>query len=161
MASGTLAGLKADLSKFVDGLNDEMRHVAGLAAKDAALDAAEKDLGADRAMSGFKRKSAQLRAGYDLTPTGVTLNLTPKGLWMLANDGRRANSGKTRGGKVHPRKGRGGAGGRALNTPWGPRANVKSSSSRGLGTLTDAEKAIESETFKAVDKAVTQRIARF
>jgi hypothetical protein len=159
LAAQALIGLRADLTKFVDGLDDELRHVAGLAAKEAALDAAEKDLGADRTFSGFRRKSAQLRAGYDLTPAGVTLNLTPKGLWNLANDGRRPGTGKAVGGKVFPRKGRGGS--KALNTPWGPRANVKTSRSRALGTLADAEEDVERETFKAVDKAVAQRIVRF
>lgn len=78
MSRRPLSSLQADLSKFVDGLSDEMRHVAGKAAKDAALDTAERDLGADRAFSGFNRRSARLNSGYDLTPTVVTLNHPPQ-----------------------------------------------------------------------------------
>lgn len=160
MSRGTLASIRADLTKFVEGLDDEIRHVAGQAAKEAALGAASRDLGADRTFSGFNRKNARLDAGYDLTDNGVTLNLRPKGLWMLANDGRRAGTGKARGGTIQPRQRRRG-GSQALMTPWGPRANVRTSASRGMGTLADAEKAIETDTFKAVDKAVGERIRKF
>lgn len=160
MPARALQNLRVDLTKFVEGLDDELRHVAGAAAKEAAFGAAERDLGSDRTFSGFNRKNARLDAGYDLTDNGVVLNLRPAGLWNLANYGRRAGTGKTKGGRVYPRKGRGG-GSAVLNTPWGPRANVKASSSRGLGTLKDAETAIESDVFKAVDRATTERCREF
>lgn len=147
----SLEGLRQSISGLVDHKAlDEYKHAAGQAAKKAAIDAAELDLGSDAAFSGFRRK-VPLRAGYDLEPgPRLTLNLSPKGMWMLANDGRRAGAGR-----VYPRKGK------ALKTPYGPRKSVKSSSSRGLGTLADAEKAIERDTFKAVDVRISQRIGEF
>lgn len=160
MARGSIASLRIDLSKFLDDdATDELKEIAGMAAKEAALDVAERDLGSDRAFSGFKRRNARLDAGFDIEDgPRVVLNLRPKGLWMLANDGRRANTGKAKGGIIQP-------GPRAkssvMRTPWGPRANVKSSKSRGLGTLADAENAVERETFKAVDAALLKRAGRF
>lgn len=98
-----------------------------------------------------------LRAGYDMGDgPRITVNLSPKGLWMLANDGRRAKPGR-----VYPRKGRGGAGASALRTPWGPRKSVRSSSSHGFGTLADAERAIERDAIKAVDVKLTQTVTGF
>jgi hypothetical protein len=149
-----LSGLRASISGLVDQKSvDAMKHVAGQAAKKAAIDVAQRDLGGDAAFSGFRRR-VPLKAGYDLeADSRVTLNLSPKGLWMLANDGRRR---PPPGGRVYPRKGKG-----ALSTPWGPRKSVRASRSRGLGTLADAEVAVERETFKAVDVELTQRIGRF
>lgn len=153
----SLADLRRSLTGLVDqNATDELKHVAGQAAKKAAIDVAERDLGADAAFSGWRRR-VPLKAGYDLEPgSRVTLNLSPKGLWMLANDGRRAGAGR-----VYPRRGRGAGIPKVLNTPWGPRRSVRSSSTRGFGTLADAEKAIERDTFKAVDVALTQKVGRF
>jgi hypothetical protein len=131
---------------------DAMMTRVGLAAKKAALDAAEGDLGSDRVFSGFGRRNAKLGARYDITGvSAVNLELYPKGLWVLANDGRRK---LPPGGRVYPRKRRGGSGAKALNTPYGPRRSVKASTSRGLGTLADAETNAQREAYKAADRQV-------
>lgn len=159
--TNSLQLLRADLTKFVDDLSDDtLKHVAGKAAKEAAFDVAERDLGLDRAFSGFKRKNARLDGGYDVTDSGVTLNLRPAGLWNLANDGRRAGTGKARGGVIYAKRNRSGKGGRAMTTPHGVKSAVQTSRSRGMSTLADAEKAVEQDTFKAVDRAIGERIRK-
>lgn len=145
----TLASLANDVTQLQKELSsDAMMTRVGLAAKKAALEAAAGDLGSDRAMSGFRRRNASLNARYDITGnSAINLELYPKGLWMLANDGRRR---LPPGGRVYPRK----RGSRALNTPWGPRAWVAASRSKGFGTLADAERIAEDEAFKAADRQV-------
>lgn len=157
--TGGLTDLRRDLVALVDqGAVDEFKHAAGQAAKKAASTAAERDLGGDAAFSGFRRR-VPLRAGYDMDPgTRLTVNLSPKGLWMLANDGRRRRPAS---GRVYPRKARGGLGSKALNTPWGPRRSVRASTTSGFGTLKDAEIAIERDAIKAVDVKITQKVGRF
>lgn len=146
-----IASLRKDLTALVDATaREKYSHAAGKAAKDAAGDVARRDLGGDMAMSGMRRK-VKLSSGYDLTGTGLTLNLRPAGLWTLADRGRRRVK------PVSPRK----SGAQALNTPWGPRASVKGSTSRGLHTIDDAEKQVEQDAFKAVDKAITTRLRSF
>ena len=145
----TFASCAAKIGRVEKALTDDvMMTKVGLAAKKAALEAAERDVGSDRVMSGFRRKNAKLNARYDITgSSAVNLELYPKGLWTLANDGRRR---LPAGGRVYPRK----RGAKALNTPWGPRASVKASRSRGLGTLADAEKDALREAYKAADRQV-------
>ena len=145
----TLSSLNADIARLQKELTgDAMMTRVGLAAKKAALEAAAADLGADRAMSGFRRRNASLNARYDVTSgSAINLELYPKGLWMLANDGRRR---LPAGGRIYPRK----RGAKALNTPWGPRASVAASRSKGLGTLADAERNAETEAYKAADRQV-------
>jgi hypothetical protein len=153
--ANTLASVRADLSKFVDAkATESLKHVAGGAAKKAAIAAAERDTGGDGILSGFNRRSAKLSAGYDMGEgSSLTLNLSPKGLWTLMNTGRRAGVGR-----VYPKKRRGA---KALGTPWGPRQSVRSSAWGGKGTLADAERAVEVETFKAVDREIAKRIGGF
>jgi hypothetical protein len=149
----TFASVDAKIGRVQKALSDDaMMNRVGLAAKKASLEAAERDVGSDRVMSGFRRKNAKLNARYDITgSSAVNLELYPKGLWMLANDGRRR---LPAGGRVYPRKRRGGGGSQALNTPWGPRATVKASRSKGLGTLADAETDALREAYKAADRQV-------
>jgi hypothetical protein len=124
----------------------------GMAAKKASLAAASRDLGSDLAFSGFRRRNAKLGARYEpMAGSAIELQLYPKGLWVLANDGRRK---LPPGGRVYPRKGRGGRGSKALNTPWGARKSVAASRSRGLGTLADAERDAEREALKEANRGV-------
>jgi len=145
----TFASLSNDVARLQKELSsDAMMTRVGLAAKKAALEAAERDVGSDRVMSGFRRRNARLNARYDVTGnSAINLELYPKGLWMLANDGRRR---MPPGGRVYPRK----RGSKALNTPWGPRASVSASRSKGLGTLADAERIALDEAYKAADRQV-------
>lgn len=141
-----------DVAAAVEALTDlvsrpsieRLQHAGGAAAKEASLDEAARDLGADRAFSGFRRRNARLGAGYDVEPDATYINLRPKGLWVLANTGRRAGNQR-----IAPRK-RGGA--KALKTPWGPRASVKPSNWRGFGTLKRAEDRFDTEVPEAVER---------
>lgn len=148
----TLASLSGDISRLQKELSsDAMMTRVGLAAKKAALEAAERDVGSDRVMSGFRRSNAKLNARYDIVSnSAVKLELYPKGLWMLANDGRRR---LPPGGRIVPKARRNGRA-KALNTPYGPRASVRASRSKGLGTLADAERDAEREGYKAADRQV-------
>lgn len=148
----TFVSLNAKVDKLSKALSDdEMMARVGMAAKKAALGAAERDVGSDRVMSGFRRKNAKLNARYDVTGrSAVELQLYPKGLWMLANDGRRR---LPAGGRVVPKTRRGGKA-KALDTPWGPRTSVRGSRSKGLGTLADAETDAQRDAFKAADRQV-------
>lgn len=149
----TFASCAAKIDRVEKALSDDvMMTRVGLAAKKAALGAAERDVGSDRVMSGFRRKGAKLNARYDIAgSSAVNLELYPKGLWTLANDGRRR---LPPGGRVYPKKRRGGGGAKALNTPYGPRQSVKASRTKGLGTLADAEADALREAYKAADRQV-------
>lgn len=136
---------------------------AGFAAKDAALAAAAKDLGGDRAMSGLKKGKSPLRAGWRSSgPSEVTIRHT--GPWRLADEGRKTS------GMIYPRdknrkaSRRGTARqlrtGRAVLTPWGPRAASRYGPSKGLDTLKEAVEAERKVVPPAAAKAVQAEIAR-
>jgi hypothetical protein len=130
---------------------DRILHAIGGAGKKAALDAAARDLGADRAFSGLRRR-APLNAGYDLEADSVTVHLRPKGLWMLATTGRR------RQGTILPRRRPGRRRG-AVRTPQGLRALSHYSASRGLGTVDDAVTAMRTDCPRAAAEALADRIS--
>lgn len=125
---------------------ERVQHAMGGAGKKAATDAATADLGADLHMSHLRSK-AKLAAGYDLIEDGVIVRLRPKGLWSLADRGRR------RQGTIRPRKGH-----RAVRTPQGFRAFSHYTPSRGLHTIEDALKIMEVEVPKAAAKAMVENI---
>jgi hypothetical protein len=126
---------------------------AGFAAKDAALAQAAKDLGPDRAMSNLKNGKSPLRAGWEQTGPAV-VTVTHTGPWNLADKGR------TKSGVIYPRDKNRKAGkrgtarqlrvGRAVMTPWGPKASSRYGSSRGLDTF---RKAIQVEKKSAAAAA--------
>jgi hypothetical protein len=153
-----LAGLRQNLTSVTSPATlDGVRESMGAAAKKAALEAAADDLGGDRAMSGLRRRSADLRAGYDLAPD-TTLNLYPKGLWVLADKGRRDVDrvyprGKRSGRQVKGQK-------KALKTPWGPRAWVSGSQWGGLRTIRDVETRLPIVVPKAAAEALATHIER-
>ncbi len=125
-----------------------MADQAGQAGKKAALDAASKDLGGDRAFSGWKRKVA-LGAGYDdMGGSTVRINFRPAGMWRLAEAGRRGS------GQIQPRKKR------AVLTPQGPRASSSYGPSRGLGTFSDAVDTARREVPQAAAKEFRAAVAR-
>lgn len=145
----TLPELRRDLERLVDKrAMDRLRRVGGDAGEKAALKAAAKDLGSDRAFSGMKRR-IPLNATTELVGNTVRVNLSPRGLWDLASKGRRSSG--------RPIVAKGGA----LATPYGPRRSVRSSRSRGLGTVDEAEKQIETDAVKAIDSELTKRIGAF
>jgi hypothetical protein len=118
-------------------------HAAGMAAKKESLDQAAKSLGGDRAMSGFKKGRAKLNVGFDEGGSMVTINYRPAGAWKLAESGRKGTK------LVKPRRGKA----RAFLTPAGPRASFVSQPSRGLRTLTNAQRESEDEAIKAARDA--------
>jgi len=124
---------------------EQISHAMGLAGKKAAQDAVKADLGGDLRMSNLKG-NAKLSSGYEIEGDTVVLSLRPAGLWNLADKGRR------RRGTIRPRKKR------ALRTPAGPRSLSSFRPSRGLHTIDDALKIMETEVPKAADKAVTQLV---
>jgi hypothetical protein len=144
-----LAAFGAKLEQVVSGTaTRRVMAKAGAAGKKAALDAASDDLG-DRRFSGMRRKVA-LSAGYDAVgDTRITINFRPAGLWKLAESGRRSS------GTIRPRRG-----GRAVMTPQGPRASSSYSSSRGLNTFSDANKAARRDVPKAAAKAFYAEVGR-
>ena len=155
----TFGSVAADLRALFDNSTiDSYRHVAGKAAKEAAADAAKGDLGADMAMSNFRRR-VPLKSGYEFEAgTSLVLGLRPAGLWNLADRGRRTE------GLIKPRR----RGGKAALDAGFPdkygrplRALSRFGPSRGLGTVDDAEKRIEVDVVKAVDRAVAERVGRF
>jgi hypothetical protein len=155
----SFASVAADLRGLFDkSAVDDLRHVAGLAAKDAAADAARGDLGGDMAMSNFKGGGRKLKSGYEFEGgTSLVLGLRPAGLWNLADRGRRTS------GVIRPKKGKlaVATGLSSKNNPRGLRAGSRFGPSRGLGTVDDAEKRIEEDAYKAVDRAVAERVGGF
>lgn len=154
MADRTVTAAMHDLEDAIATV--DLRQVLGMAAKDAAREEAARDLGADRAFSGFRRK-VQLDAGYDLTPNGIRLNLRPAGLWSLASDGRRSNR------YVIPRKGRRRRRGHrpAVSTPAGPRYLSRTGTTRGHGTLDRLEARLDGgDVFDDVELALDKAIDR-
>jgi hypothetical protein len=138
-----LAAFGAKLERITDpGRLTRIVEAGGLAGKKAALEAASRDLGGDRAFSGFRRK-APLGAGYDRSgPTSVVINFRPAGLWMLATRGR------TSSGVIRPRKGKQALAGNG----FGPVARSRYGRSRGLGTYDDAVKKSQTTVPKAAFK---------
>jgi hypothetical protein len=133
-----------------------IRREGGAAGKESAHDAAAAKLGGDRAMSGFKRGRVRLGARYDeRAGAAVDVNLTPKGGWVLADEGRRGVAGPMK--PIVPRK-RSGA--KALSTPWGPRASVRSSRSRGLGVVDDAVSNMRTTVPRAAFRQLQREIGR-
>jgi len=125
----SLAELQVKLDRIADGIEDpRVVKAAGLAAKDAASEVAANVAGPDRRLSGWGKRGVPVGAGFDLEGPGlVALNLRPLGVWKVLEDGRRAS------GTITPaRRGRGkkATTGKALSTPWGPRASVKGSEIR-------------------------------
>lgn len=140
-----LPALSRDLQRLLDDL-EPLQHAVGQFAKAEALKAAGRDLGADRAFSGWRRK-VSLGAGYDLGRP-VVVNLRPAGLWTLAETGRR----RTR--KITPRDGR------ALRTPKGLRRSSTSRPSRALRTVTAVERNIRDGIERAAAQGMNDIIRK-
>ena len=131
-----------------------MTRAGGMAAKKAAEQAASRDLGGDRRMSGLKRGGA-LSAGFDLVgSSSVKVKYRPAGAWVLADQGRKRTklivAGQGR------RKGAGGV--RLFRTPDGPRRSFMSRPSRGLGTIRDAKREAGREVPKAAQREFRQKV---
>jgi len=124
------------------------RHV-GFAGKGAALLAASKTLGGDRAMSNFRGGKVRLNAGWDAVPNGVKINLRPPGLWVLAEDGRKSS------GSIKPKRRH-----EAVVTPDGPRAHSSYGKSRGVKSVTRAQQQVDAVAGRATDEAVRRELAR-
>jgi len=134
-----------------DAVLKRVADAGGMAAKKASLEAVSRDLGSDRSFSGLRRR-APLGVGFDhVGGSAVRMNYRPAGLWRLAEEGRRSQ------GTIVPRR-RGGK--RALLTPHGPRALSHYSSSRGLGTFSDAVDESRREAPKAAFRQFQTEIAK-
>lgn len=169
---GEFIALGAKLDRLVSG--ESLRRVqtaAGMAAKDAANEVAGDALGSDRAMSNFRGGSVPLRSGFDIDANLIRLNLRPGGMWRLAEAGRRS-SGRifpmdrvqytTRSGNVRSRRVRaaGGASGRALRTPFGPRAASSYGPSAGLKVITRTAGRAADRAPRAAFRALQREIGK-
>ena len=135
-----------------------VRRDVGMFAKDVALDELRRDSGSDLVLSGFRRRSARLSAGYEIEgPTSVVLSMRPAGLVTLLSSGRR-----TVRDRIAPRRRRSGPVSSALNTPWGPRRSVRGSTAPGKGTIRDVERTLEARVvdvaLKSIGKVIDKRM---
>ena len=133
-SASVLSAYVANLESVLDAdANKRITRAAGFAAKDAGLSAAVDKLGSDRAMSGYKGGRIKLGVGFDTGSWRVDINHRPKGLWLLADEGRK------RSGPIYPRRGRrksiAPVPGRAVLTPFGPRAASSFGPSKGTGVF--------------------------
>jgi len=152
MAEGTaeLAALVRRLQGVAEG--ESMRRIqnhVGARSKGAVNDAATATLGADKAMSNFRKGRVRLGVGYDRTARGLVLNLRPRGLWVLAESGRR------HAGVIRPKRGH-----RALMTPQGPRRSSRYGPSRGKRSITVAERNVQRVAGPATDEAIARELAK-
>jgi hypothetical protein len=149
MATGELIAFGNRVSKIVDpAVLKRVILAGGMAGKKAALDAASRDLGGDRAFSGLGRK-VSLSAGFDdVGSTQIRLNFRPAGLWKLAERGRRAGK------PIYPKSKQ------AVLTPQGPRARSTTGHWGGKDTYSDAVKDAKREVPKAAFKAFQFEVAK-
>lgn len=140
-----LPALSRDLQRLLD--LEPLQHELGQFAKKEALDQAGRDLGADRAFSGWQRKVV-LGAGYDLG-NPVVLNLRPAGMWTLAETGRRRTK------KILPRRGN-----KAVRTPQGLRKSSTSKPSKALRTVSKVEQNVDVGIVGAAVKGMTAVIRK-
>lgn len=156
------SAISAYLSKLESTINAEAEgrilRAAGLAAKSAALSAAEDKLGGDRAMSNYKGGSVALNAGFDTKNWQLDINHRPAGLWLLADEGRK------RSGAIYPRrngrKARKATKGRAVLTPFGPRARSSFKPSRGTNVFKTASARERDKASEAAWQALQGEIRR-
>lgn len=149
-----LGDLQRDLGRLLNNL-EPLQHAVGKFAKEQALEAAERDLGGDRAFSGWKSK-VRLGAGYD-TGNPVVVNLRPAGMWFLAEDGRKRRK------KIMPKRRRGAKNPphpKAVRTPQGWRAYSNSGPSRGHRTLTTTVQRIERGIVRAAETGMNDIITK-
>ena len=130
---------------------------AGVAGKNAALEAVSRDLGGDRSFSGMRRK-AKLGVGFEVEGFAARMNFRPAGLWVLAESGRKSS------GRIYPRsgsrKGRRPVAGRAVRTPMGFRATSSYARSRGLDTFSDGVKQVRQVVPETAFKAIAAEIRK-
>lgn len=157
-----MAGELIDFGRRISKLADpeavkRVAMAAGFAAKDAAIEVAERDLGSDRSFSGLKRK-VPLGAGFDVVGwSQIRLNLRPAGLWKLAESGRR------KGVPIRPKSRRAAKSpphAKAVLTPEGWRARSTTGAWGGKGTFTAAVRKARVEVPKAARKQFRLEVAK-
>ena len=153
-----LDSLRRSLTALVDqSAIDALKHVAGKAGKDAALDVIARDLGSDRAFGGMRRQ-VPLKVGYDVEAgPSMTFNLTPAGLWVLADKGRR----RPRRAYSRRRRDRAGRRGGKMVILYGFRISAAPSFWRGFGSIDTATVDIGKAAFAAIDREMTMRVRAF
>ncbi len=133
---GDLAKAGADIVAIVgpESITQVTRRAADTAEKSVLVGAAAAVGG--RGLSGHP---ATMGTRSTVSPGQARIDFTPKGLWVLAESGRRRAKAK-----ITPKSAP------ALRTPWGPRASVKGSTARGSGALTKAYNQAERDVPEAV-----------
>ena len=159
------AALSAYVRKLESTISDDARSritmAAGIATRKAAVSAVEDKLGPDRAMSNFRSGRVKLGAGFDVDGWTVKVNHRPKGVWLLADAGRkRSGIAYPRTGANRGRKGKITTPGRAVLTPYGPRASHRFGPSRGTGVFEMAAAREREEAPKSAWRVVQGEFAR-
>jgi len=146
--SSSLAEAAAKVGKILDPATVQaMLKAGGMAGKLAAMEEAAASLGGDRRFSGFKRMGA-LSAGYDsVGATSVEIKFRPAGGWKLAESGRKGSK------QVRKR-------GVIFNTPYGPRYSFRSGPSRGLNTITNAQRKAQTVVPRAAHQALVVKLGQ-
>lgn len=138
----------------------------GVAAKADVDEAARRDLGADRAFSGWKYRGGSgrrpvLTSGFE-QPTSSRLVLTPRpsGPWVVAEHGRNATSAPKASGAKRRRRVA------TYRTPWGLRSFASDKPLRirgtaGKGTWTTAVRLVEERSAERAVEAISQEVVKF
>jgi hypothetical protein len=146
--SSSLADAAAKVGKVLDPSTVQaMLRAGGMAAKVAALEEAASSLGGDRRFSGFRRMGA-LSAGFDsVGGTSAEIKYRPAGAWKLAESGRKGSKQVRKPGVI-------------FNTPRGPRRSFRSGPSRGLRTITNAQRKATTVVPKAAHQALVVKLGQ-
>jgi hypothetical protein len=143
-----MAEAAAKVGKILDlSTVQAMLRAGGMAGKKSALEAAAGDLGGDRRFSNFTRMGA-LNAGFDsVGGTEVEIKYRPAGAWKLAESGRKGTK------QVRKR-------GVIFRTSYGPRYGFESRPSRGLNTISDAQRAAQTTVPRAAHEALVTKLGQ-
>lgn len=157
MATDTFATFAARVERFERSVSDDaLAHRVGRMAKQQARKAAEADLGADAAFSGWRRsRPVELRTRYDILGPGKIGfkpgNRGAAGPWTVAEFGRNAAAGPR---MVGPRLTKTGKVSRARQKRYNGRTDGKQ-------TASDALEAIDKELPGLVNREVNKAVRQF
>lgn len=156
-----LADAARRMERVADGFADpSVLHAAGGAAKRVAVDLSSSVTGGDRRLSGWGRRGIRLGVGYEPAgPTAVEVSFRPYGVWKVMFTGRKASK-TIRPRSAQRRRRRSAAGPRALATPFGPRASVRSGRTRPKASFPAVTRDAADAAGKAAARQVTVNLRK-